>query len=98
MLALLVSAGLGLPVSEDLTLLLAGALAGAGGTRFWPTIAGGYLGVLLGDLLIYHWGARLGPRAYNPPRVRKHLSPQRPGEPRAPFSPARVFPPVPGPP
>jgi membrane protein DedA with SNARE-associated domain len=77
MLVVLVAAGMGVPVSEDLTLLLAGALAGGGVTRFWPTAAGGYLGVLLGDLLIYNWGARLGPAAYNQPRVRKHLSPDR---------------------
>jgi membrane protein DedA with SNARE-associated domain len=77
MVALLAAAGLGIPVSEDLTLLLAGALAGSGVTRFWPTLAGGYLGVLLGDLLIFHWGRRLGPAAYNHPRVRKHVSPER---------------------
>ena len=86
MLVLLVSAGLGFPVSEDLTLLLAGALAGGGVTRFWPTVAGGYLGVLLGDLLIYHWGSRLGPAAYNHPRVRKHLSPERQEKLRAHFA------------
>src|SRR6266404_1036309 len=73
MLVVLTAAGLGIPVSEDLTLLLAGALAGSGVTRFLPTVAGGYLGVLL----IYHWGRKLGPGAYNHPRVRKHLSPER---------------------
>jgi membrane protein DedA with SNARE-associated domain len=77
MLLLLAVAGLGVPVSEDLTLLLAGALAGDGVTRFWPTLIAGYLGVVFGDLLIYNWGRRLGPAAYNHPRVRKHLSPAR---------------------
>jgi len=77
MLLLLAAAGLGVPVSEDLTLLLAGALAGDGVTRFWPTLAAGYLGVVFGDLLIYNWGRKLGPAAYNHPRVRKHLSPER---------------------
>jgi membrane-associated protein len=77
MVALLTGAGLGLPVSEDLVLLLAGALSGQGVTRFWPTLLGGYLGVILGDVLIHHWGRKLGPAAYNHPRVRKHLSPQR---------------------
>jgi membrane protein DedA with SNARE-associated domain len=77
MLALLAAAGLGVPISEDLTLLLAGALAGDGITRFWPTLIAGYLGVLIGDLLIYTWGKRLGPAAYGHPRVRKHLSPER---------------------
>jgi membrane protein DedA with SNARE-associated domain len=85
MLVVLTAAGLGVPVSEDLTLLLAGALAGSGVTRFWPTVAGGYLGVLLGDLLIFHWGRCLGPAAYNHPRVRKHLSPERQEKLRAHF-------------
>jgi membrane protein DedA with SNARE-associated domain len=86
MVALLTAAGMGVPISEDLVLLLAGALAGQGITRFWPTLLGGYLGVLLGDLLIYHWGRRLGPAAYNHPRVRKHLSPGRQEKLRAHFA------------
>jgi len=77
MLVLLAAAGLGVPISEDLTLLLAGALAGDGVTKFWPTLTAGYLGVVFGDLLIYNWGRRLGPAAYNHPRVRKYLSPER---------------------
>jgi membrane-associated protein len=77
MIALLAVSGLGVPISEDLTLLLAGALAGDGVTRFWPTLIAGYVGVVFGDLLIYNWGRRLGPAAYNHPRVRKYLSPER---------------------
>ena len=77
MLALLAAAGLGVPISEDLTLLLAGALSGREVTRFLPTLFAGYLGVVLGDLLIFSWGARLGPAAYQHPRVRKHLSAER---------------------
>jgi len=77
MLVLLAAAGVGVPISEDLTLLLAGALAGDGVTRFWPTLIAGYLGVLLGDVLIHHWGAKLGPAAYQHPRVSKHLSAKR---------------------
>jgi len=77
---------MGVPISEDLVLLLAGALAGQGITRFWPTLLGGHLGVLLGDLLIYHWGRRLGPAAYNHPRVRKHISPERQEKLRAHFA------------
>ena len=85
MLALLTAAGLGVPISEDLTLLLAGALAGQQVTRLWPTLIAGYLGVVLGDLLIYQWGKRLGPAAYQHPRVRKHLSPDRQEKLRAHF-------------
>ena len=74
MLAALAAAGMGVPIPEDLTLLLGGALAAQGVTEFWPTLATGYFGVLLGDLLIQHWGRKMGPAAYQHPRVRKHLS------------------------
>jgi membrane protein DedA with SNARE-associated domain len=71
------AAGLGVPVSEDLTLLLAGALAARGVTSYWPTLAAGYFGVLIGDALIHQWGRRMGPRAYAAPLVQKALSPAR---------------------
>jgi membrane protein DedA with SNARE-associated domain len=71
------AAGMGVPISEDLTLLLGGALAAKGVTSFWPTLAAGYFGVLLGDVLIHHWGGRLGPAAYSQKWVQKVLSPER---------------------
>ncbi len=71
------AAGLGVPISEDLTLLLGGGLAAQGVTMYWPTLASGYFGVLLGDCLIHHWGWRMGPAAYGHKLVRKHLSPER---------------------
>jgi len=75
--AVLTGAGLGLPVSEDLTLLLGGGLAARGVTDFWPTLGSGYFGVLLGDVLIHHWGLRIGPAAYRHRMVIKHLSLER---------------------
>lgn len=60
----LAAAGLGAPISEDLTLLVAGGLAAREVTAFWPSILSGYFGVLLGDVLIHHWGFRMGPAAY----------------------------------
>lgn len=73
----LAAAGLGVPISEDLTLLLGGGLAARGVTSFWPTLVCGYCGVLLGDVLIHHWGKRMGPAAYQHRIVRKHMSPHR---------------------
>jgi membrane protein DedA with SNARE-associated domain len=77
LVAVLAAAGLGVPVSEDLTLLLGGGLAAREVTSFWPTLLCGYSGVLLGDVLIHHWGRRIGPAAYGHRIVRKHLSPSR---------------------
>jgi len=76
-LAVLCAAGLGAPISEDLVLLLGGALSARHITDFWPTLAVGYGGVILGDLLIHQWGKRLGPRAYEHRIVRKVLSVER---------------------
>jgi membrane protein DedA with SNARE-associated domain len=73
----LTGAGLGLPISEDLTLLLGGGLAARGITDYWPTLACGYFGVLFGDVLIHHWGLRMGPAAYRHRMVRRHLSLER---------------------
>jgi membrane protein DedA with SNARE-associated domain len=75
--AVLSAAGLGVPISEDLTLLLGGALASRGVTQYWPTLAAGYFGVLLGDVLIHHWGHRMGPAAYQHKKVQRVLSPER---------------------
>ena len=75
--AVLSAAGLGVPISEDLTLLVAGGLAAREVTEFWPTLWAGYFGVLLGDVLIHHWGYRIGPAAYNHRLVQKHLSAER---------------------
>ena len=77
MVLVLSAAGLGAPISEDLVLLLGGALAARGVTHFWPTLCAGYFGVIFGDLLIHHWGTRLGPRAYEHKLVRKVVSPER---------------------
>jgi len=77
MLLLLSAAGLGVPISEDLVLLLGGALASQGVTQFASTLVVGYLGVLLGDGLIHHWGKKLGPKAYEHRLVRKVISAER---------------------
>src|SRR2546430_11107275 len=77
MVLLLSAAGLGVPISEDLVLLIGGAVAARGVTMYWPTLCAGYSGVILGDLLIHHWGYRLGPKAYDHKLVRRVLSPER---------------------
>src|SRR5207245_951930 len=79
-LLLLSAAGLGVPTSEDLLLLIAGALSSQGGTRSVPTLLVGYFGVIFGDGLIYHWGKKLGPAAYEHRLVRKVISRERAGK------------------
>jgi membrane protein DedA with SNARE-associated domain len=84
--AVLCAAGLGAPVSEDLVLLVSGGLAARGLTDFRISLAVGYAGVVMGDVLIYHWGRRLGPRAYEHRIVRKVLSLERQEKLRAHFA------------
>ena len=85
-LLLLSAAGLGVPISEDLVLLIAGALASQGVTRYVPTLLVGYFGVIFGDALIYHWGKKLGPAAYEHRLVRKVISRERAGKLRSHFA------------
>ena len=85
-LLLLSAAGLGVPISEDLVLLIAGALASQGVTRYVPTLLVGYFGVIFGDGLIYHWGKKLGPVAYEHRLVRKVISRERAGKLRSHFA------------
>ena len=77
MVVVLSAAGMGVPISEDLVLLIGGGLAAQGVTMYWPTLATGYFGVIFGDLLIHQWGKRLGPRAYEHKLVRRVMSEER---------------------
>ncbi len=77
MFGLLIAAGLGLPFPEDLTLLTAGYLARKGITSLWPTLVVGYVGVVIGDLLIFRVGRRLKEGVYTHPRLGKLLTPKR---------------------
>lgn len=58
----LVGSGFGLPVNEDILLLLAAALTLQGVMEPVPLIAVAWCGVLCADALIFHWGRRFGPQ------------------------------------
>ena len=77
LVGILAIGGLGVPISEDLVLLISGAMAAKGLMSFWPTLVTGYCGVLIGDMLIHTWGKRLGPAAWSSKRIQKALSPER---------------------
>jgi membrane protein DedA with SNARE-associated domain len=61
LLALLVGSGFGLPVNEDLLLLAAAALTLKGVMEPLPLIGVAWLGLLMADSLVLHWGHRFGP-------------------------------------
>lgn len=56
----LIAAGLGVPLPEDIPLLAAGWLAYRGSADFWLMILTGLAGVMVGDSLIFNMGRRYG--------------------------------------
>lgn len=76
-LLLLISSGLGAPVSEDLIMLVGGVVTAKTGGSLVGMILTAYVGVLIGDSLLYRLGRSLGPRAVKLKWVRKLLTPER---------------------
>jgi membrane protein DedA with SNARE-associated domain len=60
--AVLVACGLGVPLPEDISLILGGFLVYKGAAHLWIMVATGFLGILVGDSLIYLAGRRVGRR------------------------------------
>ena len=60
--AVLVACGLGVPLPEDISLILGGFLVYKGVASLWVMVATGFCGILVGDSLIYLAGRRVGRR------------------------------------
>ena len=60
--AVLVACGLGVPLPEDISLILGGFLVFKGVAHLWVMVATGFVGILVGDSLIYLAGRRVGRR------------------------------------
>lgn len=76
-LILLTSAGFGAPVSEDLIMIAGGLVVGKSGGSLPLMMLTAYVGVLVGDSLLWRIGHKLGPRAVNARFIRKILTPKR---------------------
>ena len=59
---ILIACGLGLPIPEDITLVVGGIFAAYKITNFWYTVIICLIGVLLGDAIVYLLGRYLGNR------------------------------------
>lgn len=68
-------AGLGLPLPEDVPLLIAGWLVHKGKADLFWMIAVGMIGVLSGDFLLYTWGRRYGTAITEHRFIRRITSP-----------------------
>lgn len=73
----LVASSLGLPVPEDLTLIVAGIISNHEQVNLWLMAAICYLGILAGDLLIYRVGWLAGPALFRKKWFRRHLTTKR---------------------
>jgi len=64
LMAGLVAAGLGFPVTEDVYILAGGVLAQRGIVILWLVLPLLFAGVIIGDIMIFVIARRLGPAAY----------------------------------
>ena len=64
---ILVVCGLGVPLPEDITLILGGWMAYTGAANLSVMMGVGFLGILVGDSLIYMAGRRLGTKVGSRP-------------------------------
>ena len=62
--ALLMGGAIGLPIPEDVPLILAGILAHQGNGKTWMIFAVCYAAILLGDVFIFGVGRKLGPTLF----------------------------------
>jgi membrane protein DedA with SNARE-associated domain len=73
----LIGGGMGLPLSEDLVLLAAGALMESGLASWWLVVPVCMAGVFLGDQILFFLARRLGRAALARPPLRRLLPPPR---------------------
>ncbi len=74
---LLVACGIGAPMNEDIVLLVASALTLSGVMEPLPLIVVAWFGLILGDLIAFHWGHRFGPRLLRTKFFSRIVSEQR---------------------
>lgn len=58
----LLAAGFGLPLPEDIPLVMGGVLVHRGQANLWVMIVVGYLGIIVGDSIMFMLGRRFGSR------------------------------------
>jgi membrane protein DedA with SNARE-associated domain len=75
--SVLLACGLGIPIPEDITLFCGGVLAYYGLTDVWMTIFISFLGVMIGDSIVFFLGARFGRNLTQKGIFRKLLNEQR---------------------
>jgi membrane protein DedA with SNARE-associated domain len=76
-LGILLVCGLGVPIPEDITLISAGILAALKSISLTGAMIVGFVGVLLGDCILFFLGRRYGYRVFQLPVFRKIFTEKR---------------------
>lgn len=76
-LGILLACGLGLPLPEDITLIAAGILSALGSISLAGALVAGFIGVLIGDTLLFFIGRKYGRAALGLPILRKVFTKKR---------------------
>jgi membrane protein DedA with SNARE-associated domain len=74
---LLFSMGLGLPVPEDIPLIISGALIAHGKFHWVPAGIAAWCGIIGGDMVLYHLGKKFGLEITRVPFIGKHVTKKR---------------------
>lgn len=74
---LLFACGLGLPLPEDVPLIVSGYFAATGHLHLALACVCAWCGIVGGDIVLYHLGKRYGLNISRIPIVGKHVTPQR---------------------
>src|SRR4249920_2693561 len=75
--ALLFACGLGLPLPEDIPLLIAGALIAKDQMDLIPAAIAAWCGIIGGDLCLYYFGKKFGLEITRVRFIGKHLTAER---------------------
>src|SRR3954470_18278974 len=74
---LLFACGLGLPMPEDIPLMIAGALVANGKMHLAIACVAAWCGIIGGDIVLYHLGKKFGLEITRVPFIGKHLTKER---------------------
>ena len=74
---LLLGGSVGLPIPEDIPLILAGIIAQNGRGEIWILFLVCYVGIMIGDLAIYGIGRKFGPSLHNKPWFKSRVSSEK---------------------
>ena len=68
--------GFGLPIPEDISLLAGGIISGMGYTNVHLMVLIGFIGVMVGDSIVYQLGYRFGNKIFQKKIVARSMNPQ----------------------